>query len=203
VMTREELVEAFTAERILKKSAVFDLEKLEWLNGRHLAETPADRLLERVRARLREEGAPGRLMDDDAWMTHLIDLLKVRARTVDDLAEQARPYVSERVTYAEDAVAKHWTKDPREAAQRLESLAERLGSTAWQAEPLEDALRALAAEMDVGAGKLIHPLRVALTGQMSSPGIFDVLVLLGRDRSLERIAEGKAFLDTASARTLG
>ncbi len=203
VMGRDELVEAFTPERILKKSSVFDLGKLEWLNGRHLAETPADRLLDRVRDRLSDDAVLDELVGDDVWMTRLIDLLKVRARTVDDVIEQARPFVTEAVAYAEDAVAKHWSKDPRETARRLDSLADRLGSTPWEAGPLEGALRALAGELEVGAGKLIHPLRVALTGQMSSPGIFDVLVLLGRDRSLGRIAEGKAFLDTASTRTLG
>ena len=60
----------------------------------------------------------------------------------------------------------------------------------WDAETLESSLRALAAEMEVGAGKLIHPLRVALTGNMASPGIFDVLVLLGRERSEARMEDG-------------
>ncbi len=204
VMSREELVEAFTPERILKKSSVFDLEKLEWLNGRHLAATAAGDLLAGVRARLaREQGVGAGLLADDGWMERLVDLLKVRARTVDDLASQARPYVVDPIAYDEEAVAKHWSREARETARRLALLGERLSATAWDEAGLEDALRALAEELGVGAGKLIHPLRVALTGQTASPGIFDVLALLGRDRSLERIARGRAFLDTASERTLG
>lgn len=191
VMGVEELVEAFSPDRILKKSAVFDLEKLSWLNGRHLAETPAEALMERVRARLLEdEGVERDLLADDGWLETLVDLLKVRARTVDDLAEQARPYVGPLGRFEEKAVAKHWAKDPESAAERLSRLQETLGAAQWSEEALEADLRALAADLGVGAGKLIHPLRVALTGRMSSPGIFDVLVLLGRDRSLSRIADG-------------
>jgi len=191
VMSREELVEAFTAERILKKSSVFDLEKLSWLNGRHLAETPTVELLSRVRTRLGGvDGTAAVRLDDDAWMTTLVELLKVRARTVDEIAVQARPYVGDVLEYDEQAVAKHWRKDPPEAAARLEAVAARLRSAEWTEEALEATLRGLAEEMGVGAGKLIHPLRVALTGQAASPGIFEVLVLLGRERALERIEAG-------------
>jgi len=186
VMSREELIEAFSPERILKKSAVFDLEKLAWLNGRHLARTPASALLEPVRARLRAWGG-----EDDAWMMRLIELLKVRARTVNELAEQARPYVVDRIDFDEKAVAKHWAKDLPGTVERLARVAERLETTEWSAEALEKALRALAEEMGVGAGKLIHPLRVALTGRMASPGIFDVLLLLGRERALTRVHEAE------------
>jgi len=188
VMSRAELVEAFTAERILKKSSVFDLEKLSWLNGRHLAEAPTADLLARTRARLSGvEGVEARWLADDAWMTGLVDLLKVRARTVEEIAEQALPYVRDGVAYDEQAVAKHWARNPAEAAARLGAVADALRDAEWGAAALEDRLRALAEALDVGAGKLIHPLRVALTGQAASPGIFDVLVLLGRERSMARI----------------
>jgi len=204
VMSRDELVDAFTPERILKKSSVFDLEKLEWLNGRHLATTSGEQLLAAVRQQLTDvrEVLP-ELLDDERWMVRMVDLLKVRARTVDDLVSQARPYVGDRVEYDPAAVAKHWSKEPQAIRARLEALSERLATTPWEAASLEATLRALADELGIGAGKLIHPLRVALTGQTASPGIFDVLVLLGRERSLERVERGKAFLDTASTPTLG
>lgn len=190
VMSREELVEAFTAERILKKSSVFDLEKLAWLNGRHLAETPSDDLLVGVRARLDAmEDLDGALASDDGWMTGLVDLLKVRARTVDDIAAQARPFVCDTLEFDEAAVAKHWLKDVEATTERLRRTRDVLEATEWSEGPLEDALRALAEALGIGAGKLIHPLRVALTGQATSPGIFEVLVLLGRDRALARVSD--------------
>jgi glutamyl-tRNA synthetase len=191
VMTADELVAAFSADRILKKSAVFDLEKLEWLNGRHLAETPTAELLERVRSRLEGlEGVRTDLLADDDFMAEMVDLLKVRSRTVDDLAVQARPYILDEPEFDEKAVKKRWAKDPAAALDYMSRLLGVLADSDWEEEPLEEDLRALAAEMEVGAGKLIHPLRVALTGQMSSPGIFEVLVLLGRERSLRRLRAG-------------
>lgn len=116
--------------------------------------------------------------------------MKVRARTVDDLAAQSVPYVTDAFPFAEKAVAKHWAKDPEITVQRLLRLGELTAATEWTEDALEQALRALAEELELGAGKLIHPLRVALTGQMSSPGIFEVMVLLGRGRCLARVEDG-------------
>ncbi len=190
VMTVEELIEAFSADRILKKSSVFDLEKLSWLNGRHLAQTPTENLLERVRSRLGDAVGGEARLADGGWMAQLVDLLKVRARTFDDLAEQAVPYVSDDLVFDEAAVAKHWAKDPEETRTRLVTLQGVLEGCAWAEGPLEEAVRGAAETMGVGAGKLIHPLRVALTGQLSSPGIFEVMVLLGKERTLQRLGQG-------------
>ncbi|MDH5761074.1 MAG: glutamate--tRNA ligase, partial [Gemmatimonadota bacterium] len=201
VMSREELVEAFTVERILKKSAVFDTEKLHWLNGRHLAETPTETLLELVRGQLGELADGGWRPDaaragDDAHLSEVVELLKVRSRTVTELAAQARPYLGSIPEYDEAAVAKHWAKEPSVALDRLGKARAALAAGEWTREALEEAIRALAEAEGVGAGKIIHPLRVAVTGQMVSPGIFDVLALVGREEALERI-------DTAGAMVRG
>ncbi len=190
VMARDELVAAFTPDRILKKSSVFDLEKLAWLNGRHLAEKPTAELVGAVRGRLEDRpGVDAGRLRDDTWMTRLVDLLKVRARTVEDVADQALPFVSDTLAFDDDAVAKHWMKDVPAALARLRAVESALRRSTWTEAALEDALRAQAEEMGVGAGKLIHPLRVALTGRANSPGIFEVLVVLGMDRALKRVSE--------------
>lgn len=190
-MSVEELVEAFDPERILKKSSVFDAEKLSWLNGKHLAVKPDADLVGHIRSRLvGEESLRGDLLDDPEWVASLLEVIKVRARTLDELADQARPFVCDHLTYDEKAMEKHWAKDPQAARERLGRLAEAYEGVEWTKEALEARLRALAEEMGTGAGKLIHPLRVALTGNMASPGIFDVLVLLGRDRAFRRIDAG-------------
>lgn len=202
VMGRDELVEAFTPERILKKGSVFDLEKLAWLNGRHLAATPTPRLVAALRARLAAAEAEGERADavarlaDDAWMGRVVDLLKVRARSVEEMAAQARPYVFDALEFDPQAVEKHWLKDPASAAAFLGFLADTLRDAAWSEEALETAVRGLAERCGVGAGKLIHPLRVALTGQAASPGIFEVLVLLGRERALGRVEEARVRVAT-------
>jgi glutamyl-tRNA synthetase len=201
VMGREELIGAFTPERILKKSSVFDLEKLSWLNGRHLAATDTTRLVTALRRRLApgEDGGAARRLADDGWMGRLVDLLKVRTRSVEEMAEQARPFVFDALAYDPQAVEKHLRKDPASAARFLTALADKLRDVDWSEAFLEERVRGLAEELGVGAGKLIHPLRVALAGQATSPGIFEVLVLLGRERALERVEAALTLVD-ASAR---
>jgi glutamyl-tRNA synthetase len=188
VMSRDELTAAFSLERLQKKSAVFDVDKLQWLNGQHLARTPTERLVPLVVAQLGRTGMDARHLDTgSARFLKMVDLLKVRARTVAELAAQTGPYLSDTVTFDADAVAKHWAREPQETAVRLGRLRDRLVASDWTEPALEAGVRGLAEELGIGAGKLIHPLRVALTGQAASPGIFEVLALLGRERSLGRL----------------
>lgn len=211
VFTRQELVEAFSLERVLKKSAVFDMEKLRWLNGQHLMRAPTEDLLAKVEARLREEGvlvsgekgamggahgtgASGTTEPQPLDLSALLELLKPRSRTMEELVAQARPYFLDELAYDPDAVQKHWLKDRAETLDRLERLLERLSAAEWTGEALEEAVRGLAEAMGVGAGKVIHPLRVGLTGTAASPGIFDLLILLGRSRSLRRLERAVALL---------
>ena len=190
IMAVEELIRRFSLEGINRKSAVFDTAKLEWLNGQYLGAMPAEELEPVVADRVIAHGlaTADTLAARRPWFLGLIELLRVRSRTVDELARQARPYLTDDLVFDEDAVAKHWGKKPDEVAERLGRVRDMLaGVEDWREPPLEEALRSLADELGVGAGKLIHPLRVAVTGQAASPGIFEVLVLLGRERTLERV----------------
>jgi glutamyl-tRNA synthetase len=190
-MDRAELVEAFTMERVLKASSVFDQDKLAWMNGRHLAAKPAAELVAAVREKLEEQGDldSSRLADSD-WMAGAVEVHITRSRTVDDLASQLTPFVVTSLDFDEKAVVKHWEKDPSAALQRLQAVLDLLESVDWEHQALDDGLRGLAESLGVGLGKVIHPLRVAVTGRMSSAGIFDVLMLLGRDRALSRVRAG-------------
>lgn len=193
VMGRDELIESFSMDRVQKKSAVFDTEKLGWFNGQYLAALPSAELEPLFVERLEARGigpahwAEGAGSAGSAEIHRLLDLLKVRARTVEDLARQAEPYLLDRLAFDEGAVAKHWLRDREGAAERLEAVAGALAEGPWEEGALETRLRACAEALGVGAGKVIHPLRVALTGQAHSPGIFEVLVVLGRHRALRRI----------------
>jgi glutamyl-tRNA synthetase len=181
IFSREQLTERFSLASINTKSAVFDTQKLEWMNGRYLASLDAEQLLGAVRAVYPEATQYG-----DDWLVRLIELLKVRARTITEMVAQAAAYITEDVEYHADAVARHW-KDPA-AAARLDELARRLSALPeWTEATLEAVLRTTAEDMGIGAGKLIHPLRVALTGSAASPGIFEVAALLGQRRTLDRL----------------
>jgi glutamyl-tRNA synthetase len=190
VMTVAQMIEHFSTDGLSKNAAIFDMKKLEWMNGQHLGMMSADELRPLVSRGLVAAGlaTDAELASRADWLASLIELLKVRARTVDDIVRQARPYFGEAVDYDEEAVAKQW-KDKDAARELLQASHDALSAdTHWTLKSTEDALRGLAEARGIAPGKIFQPLRVALTGLAASPGIFDVLVVLGRDRSLARIA---------------
>jgi glutamyl-tRNA synthetase len=191
VMMRPELIERFDEHALLKKASVFDTKKLEWMNGQHLNLLPLAEVEPLITPAMVEAGYASAdwFAKNYGWYTKLLDLLRVRARTVDEVVRLAAPYFGESVPLDPDAVAKQW-KDPATADVLTDARNAIASVSDWSAEPLESALRGVAEGRGLGAGKLFQPLRVALTGSAVSPGIFDVLMLLGRERSLGRIDDG-------------
>ena len=201
VMMPEEMLQLFTLERLHRKAAIFDTQKLEWMNGQHLSRRPLDEVLPRVTEALvrHQVATTARLESDPAWTRHLVDQLRVRARTVEEVVKQARPYLLDEIEYDAEAVAKTLLKDRAASADILSATRDALiGAPAWTAEALEPALRTLAESRGLAAGKIFTPLRVAVTGLSVSPGIFDVLTLIGKDRCLERLARTLDMLATAA-----
>ena len=190
VMTREEMIALFSPDGLQKKAGIFDPAKLEWMNGQHLSMLPLEEVEPHVTPAIVAAGlaTPALLAARRDWYLHLVDLLRVRARTIGDIVRQAAPYLSETVAYDPDAVAKQW-KDRAQTLTILTAASEALQSVSlWSADSLESALRQVAESRGLAAGKVFQPLRVALTGLSVSPGIFDVLLLLGRETALSRIA---------------
>ncbi len=196
ILTIPELTELFTPDGLLRKAAVFDPQKLEWMNGQHLSRAPLDEILPRVSRAL---VAAGLGATDDFSATNekfrrVVDALRVRARTVNDIVRQAAPYFTTSITYDPQVVDKVWG-NRETTAELLEATRATLQQVApWDASSLEPALRTLAENKGVAAGKIFQPLRAALTGSNVSPGIFDVLVLLGRDMALSHISTALRYL---------
>jgi len=192
VMSLGDMIAVFTEEGLLRKASVFDPKKLEWMNGQHLSRMSAAQLEPIatpaiLAAELTTEEDLHKRRD---WYLSLLDLLRVRARTIEDIVRQARPYFVDLIEYDPEAVAKHW-RDGSETAKLLTATHERLATLAeWTPAAMEEALRALAEELGTTGGKIFQPLRIALTGLTVSPGIFDVLLMLGRERALARIELG-------------
>jgi len=188
VMTMQEMIERFSPDGLLKKASVFDLKKLEWMNGQHLNMLPVDQVEPLITPSIVESGLATQewLAANRAWYMTLLELLRVRSRTVSDVVRQAAPYFGDAVELDSDAVAKQW-KDPVTPELLSDARDALAAASEWSAGTLEEALRGVAERRGLGAGKLFQPLRVALTGSSVSPGIFDVLMLLGRERSLARI----------------
>ena len=199
VMSLEEMIARFSTDGLQKKAAVFDPTKLEWMNGQHLARMTAEELEPLVTPMLIDSGVTReQLSSRRAGYLHLLELLKIRGRTVHELASQATPYFAESITFDADAVAKQWKDRPATAAL-LRATRDRLAELdEWAEAPMDQSLRALAESRGIGAGKLFQPLRVALTGSATSPGIFDVLLVLGRERSLERLETAIGQLESAA-----
>ncbi len=199
VMTRQELIDYFSEDGLLKKAAVFDATKLEWMNGQHLAQTPIDALDAYLRPFLVRAGltTAEAITERTEWWHRLLELLRVRARTVNELVAQCRPYFVDEVLYDADAAAKQW-KDPAASAELLQAVRERLAEGEWEAGAMETALRALGEARGIGVGKIFQPMRVALTGVAATPGIFDVLLAVGRERSLARLDAAVVHLTRSS-----
>jgi glutamyl-tRNA synthetase len=170
------------------------------MNGQHLSLTPAAELEPIVSPLAVQQGftTVQELRDKREWWLTLLDLLRVRARTTHDIVRQAATYFADKATYDEEAVTKHWN-DRASAAAILEATRERLAATEWNATAMEEALRRMAEAKGVSSGKVFQPLRVALVGQLASPGIFDVLTVLGREKSLARLDAAVEFLGTKAS----
>ncbi|MBK8248867.1 MAG: glutamate--tRNA ligase [Gemmatimonadetes bacterium] len=196
VMDMPELIDAFTGDGLLKKASVFDLKKLEWMNGQHMMRLPLEDLAAYLRPFVIEANLAdaARLETRHTWWLHLLDLLRVRARTINELVRQARPYWSTTVEFEEAAVAKHWKDAPAAAALLTSARTALAAAPDWTPVTTEAVLRTVAEQAGVGAGKLFQPLRVALTGTGESPGMFDVLTVLGRDSTLQRLDAALARL---------
>jgi glutamyl-tRNA synthetase len=181
VMTPAELIARFSLERVNKKSAVFDPEKLVWMNGQHISRMSGTELLELTEGALVAQGlaAPEEIEDRRDWFRGVMDLVKPRARTLESIPEQARPYLAPRVEYEPAGVEKHW-KDRPEVARRLQAVDAALAQLGeWSPEAVEAVLRETADQMGIGFGKVVHPLRLAVTGATVSPGIDQVLAHMG------------------------
>lgn len=182
VMTREELAAAFDVRRLLKAGAVFDEDKLRWMNGMHLRRLTPDEVLKRAMPH-----APSDLprRDDRAFLLRVTALMQERMTLLPDLFTAGRYFFEYPADYDEAGTAKHW-KDP--APGLLRALAEELAACDFTAGTLETLIRGRAEAAGLGAGKLIHPLRLALTGATASPSLFDMMEVLGRDTCLRRLA---------------
>ena len=189
-IAREQAVEWFDIADVNKGPARFDLKKLLNLNGHYLRLADDTRLVAEVAQRLGlGEGAQIGLLEA------AMPVLKVRAADLNELAEAARFLFARRPIEPDAKAAALLTDDARALLSKTFVRLDRL--TDWTSETLEAALKDLAAELGLGLGKLAQPLRAALTGQTTSPGIFDVLALVGRAEALGRIQDQLADVSPA------
>ena len=204
VLSRDELVQAFTLEGIGGGNAVFDQDKLDWFNGQHIGRMPAEAIADAIQPLLTQAGlwqdryAPGG--DQRAWLGRVIELLRSRVKFLQEFVEYGRPFLADSVAYEPDAVKKRLSVEGlgghvaalRDAYAALED--ERGERAGFDAASLETALRAVADARGIKAGVLIHATRVAMTGRTVSPGLFEMVELIGRERTIHRLDTLVQFL---------
>ena len=186
IVPRDKAIELFDLDGVGRSAARFDFAKLENLNGHYIREADNDRLAELVLARLRAE--PDGLdltAETEGRIRGGMEGLKARARTIKELADNARFYAATLPLSFDEKANKLLDDDGRRV---LSGLAEKLrGLNSFQEGDVEQAVRSFAEAQELKLGKAAQPLRAALTGSTTSPGIFEVLAVLGKDESLRRI----------------
>jgi glutamyl-tRNA synthetase len=200
LFTRDELIAAFAVQGISTSDAVFNPEKLDWFNQQHLMRLSPQELAHRLKPGLAAEGLwhDSYLGDRDAWFFAVLELLKPRAKRLSDFVSQGRLFFSRAVEFDSAAVAKHLRGDGiRNHLVALDAAFAELDT--FDEVSTEAALRTTAGARGVKAASLIHAVRVAVTGKMVSPGLFEVLALLGRELVRERLAVAIQLIDPAGS----
>ncbi len=193
LFTRAELIQYFSLEHVGSSPAVFNPEKLEWVNFQHLKATPPERLAELVVPFLERAGLP--VPADRAWLARAVATQRERAKTLVELAALLRFYLVD-VEPDPKAAAQHLRPA---LAPALDDLVGRLAALpAWDHAHLQSAFHATLAAHGLKLGTLAQPVRVAVTGGTVSPGIFEVLEVLGRERTLARLRAARARIDATS-----
>jgi glutamyl-tRNA synthetase len=188
ILTMEELRTLFSLEGILKKPAVFDLTKLEWMNGQYLSAKSAEELYPLVQPRLAGLGIDG---NRDAVLK-AITAVKTRSRTTLDVARQVAVRLDAKFVELDDKAKKEIAKDAAAYRAALEASVTALGGTDWTPEALEARLRTLAEERGVAAGKIFQPIRIALTGGTVSEPVNELLYVVGKEAALTRLKAATA-----------
>jgi glutamyl-tRNA synthetase len=187
IISQEKAIEWFDIANVGRGPARFDFKKLESLNGHYLREAEDGRLADLAAPRIEAHLNRSLTEKEHELLTAAMPVIKIRAKTMVEVAEGAH-FLFEKRPLAMDEKAKTLLGDA--ATPVLAQIFAALSDQAdWSTEPLEDAVKAIAEAQGLGLGKIAQPLRAALTGRGTSPGIFDVLVLLGREEALARIGD--------------
>ncbi len=184
----EDLISKFDINKIQKKGAVYDEKKLHWVAGQHMIRKSEKNLLNEIR----EDDPNWQKHSKDTYIFSVLKLMKIRAKTLNELKEVCAYFFSDPKDFDENAIIKRWKdKSVNKLINNFITRLEKLSS--WSQKDLDESLRDTAQEMAVSAAKLIHPVRLAVSGQSHGPGLFELIELLGKMTTLRRLRKA---LDT-------
>lgn len=180
----DELIEKFSLERVHKAGAVFNLEKLNWLNFEHLRRKPDDVVLQMLKAEIQKSELSFKLFSDD-YLIKVISAMKERVSFVKEYLTKSLYFFEAPNQYEEQNLKKRWKEDSAELLGKLSQKFEQINNPSK--EDYEKALDELSVQLNINKGKLVHPLRIAVSGIGEGPGVFDIITILGKEETLRRI----------------
>ncbi|MGE5558598.1 MAG: glutamate--tRNA ligase [Bacillota bacterium] len=198
---REKLIEIFDIKRINASPAAFSPEKLDWFNGVYIRKLPLEELAQRCLPFLQSSGLIGKPAQDKEYryLIRILPLVRERMKLLTDIPDLTGYFFRDEVTIENppDLIPKHTEKAG--VVTVLDQAADRLGGLADFSEPaLEDELRALTEELKLTTGQVFMPLRVAVTGRTASPGLFETLAAVGKERVVKRLKNALKVLEKTS-----
>jgi len=180
------MIELFSLEGIQKKPAIFDITKLEWMNGQYLSALPADELLPAVRRELDRRG-----IESDQDLRPIIDVVKIRSRTVLDIADQVATRLTTEVPDFDDKskqlIAKQGEAQFREGLKLTAAALDAIPQSNWSPESTLAIIKQVAEQNGKKLGDVMQPVRIALTGSTVSEPVNDLLGVVGREKALRKI----------------
>ena len=185
VFSMEDLVNEFSLERVNKSSAIFDIQKLNWINGEHLSKRDTALLAIAIKPELEKRGLA---YSSESYLYNVIDLLKSRIRFIHELISFGTYFFTDPTEYDEKGVKKRWKSDSKKLV--LEFCKEISILEDYKKETIEETVRKVAEKNEVGGGKIIHPVRLCVTGTNVGPGLFEILELLGQENVTRRLKKG-------------
>lgn len=179
-----ELVGNFSLERVNKSGAVFNFEKLNWLNAEHLRKKPATKILNLLKEELSQSKYKEKSYSDD-YLLRVIEAMKERVSFVKEFIEKSPYFFEAPKDYDVSVVSKRWKDKSAESLKKLTEKFQLLENPVK--EDYENILKETAVELHVGNGQLIHPLRLAVSGMGTGPGVFDIVYIIGKEETTKRI----------------
>lgn len=202
IMSVDELISSFGLERVVRTAAIYDTGKLSWFNGYYIRSADPDRLADQVMPFLRRRGFSAEAGPERHYLRSVIELVRDRTRTLSELADSVSYFLGDDFPYDPNGAEKHFNSP--EVARRLALAKSVLESIEdFTPEEVERAYRDLAGRLNVSTAHLFHPTRLAVTGRMVGPGLFEVMALLGRERVLRRLDRAISEIQTRAARRHG
>ncbi len=189
LFSRSELIEKFTLENVGKSPSIFTMEKLLWLNAHYIKEKRPEDMVALIRPFLAQRNYPDK---PDGYIAGAVRTLQARSRTLVEMADAMRFYMVNEIEFDPDAAGKFLTPEVRECFVRL--ISELSGLEVFDEKSLEPVFRKIAADLAMKLGKIAQPVRVALTGSTISPGLFEIIEVLGKQTVLKRLRKALEYI---------